>query len=277
MINLETFLPGITYKHIALLDNCSITFLQDLERKGIETKQLFTIYDCVVIPTWIKNEFVNSEQTEKYLQLLLSQGVQIKESNVTDFSDLIPSMKSERLILDLFIASSSLFSQIIKYLYKNVQKEDLLNLEDSHVWIKELYDNWPMTNGNRKKNAGEISITVLANILSIFYPNLKTITIFTHDKDTYDAHHKATEVLQHTNNELVQQTPIAFKSNDFLLKQLYSKGLIGKSMIESIRDTERSVMYNVIQADGSIVSFKKKITKEDFNNLLDNLDFSIIF
>lgn len=277
MINLETFLPGITYKHIALLDNCSITFLQDLERKGIKTKQLFTIYDCVIIPTWIKNEFVNSEQTEKYLQLLLSQGVQIKESNVTDFSDLIPSMKSEKLILDLFIASSSLFSQIIKYLYKNVQKEDLLSLEDSHVWIKELYDNWPMTNGNRKKNAGEISITVLANILSIFYPNLKTITIFTHDKDTYDAHHKATEVLQHTNNELVQQTPIAFKSNDFLLKQLYSKGLIGKSMIESIRDTERSVMYNVIQADGSIVSFKKKITKEDFNNLLDNLDFSIIF
>lgn len=277
MINLETFLPGITYKHIALLDNCSITFLQDLERKGIETKQLFTIYDCVVIPTWIKNEFANSEQTEKYLQLLLSQGVQIKESNVTDFSDLIPSMKSEKLILDLFIASSSLFSQIIKYLYKNVQKEDLLNLEDSHVWIKELYDNWPMTNGNRKKNAGEISITVLANILSIFYPNLKTITIFTHDKDTYDAHHKATEVLQHTNNELVQQTPIAFKSNDFLLKQLYSKGLIGKSMIESIRDTERSVIYNIIQADGSIVSFKKKITKEDFNNLLDNLDFSIIF
>ena len=277
MINLETFSIEITYKHIALLDNCSINFLQDLERKGIETKQLFTIYDCVVIPTWIKNEFSNSEQTEKYLQLLISQGIQIKESNETDFSDLIPSMKSEGLILDLFIASSSLFSQILKHLYKNVKKKDLLDLEDSHVWIKELYDNWPMTTEDKKKNAGEVSITVLANILSIFYPNLQTITIFSHDKDTYDAQNKASEVLQHTNNKLEQQVPIAFKSNDFLLKQLYSKGLIDKSMIEAMRDTERTVLYNVVQADGSIVSLKKKITKDDFSNLLDNPDFSIIF
>jgi len=48
-------------------------------------------------------------------------------------------------------------------------------------------------------------------------------------------------------------------------------------MIESIRDSERTVMYNVIQADGSIVSLKKKISKEEFSNLLDNPDFSIIF
>ena len=71
--------------------------------------------------------------------------------------------------------------------------------------------------------------------------------------------------------------PISFKTNDFLLKQLYSKGLIDKSMIESIRDTERTVLYNVVLADGSIVSLKKKISKEDFSNLLDNPDFSIIF
>ena len=83
--------------------------------------------------------------------------------------------------------------------------------------------------------------------------------------------------MQHANSKLEQQTPIAFKSNDFLLKQLYSMGLIDKSTIESIRDTERTVMYNVVQADGSIVSLKKKINKDDFNNLLDNPDFSIIF
>ena len=277
MIKLDTFSPDVTYKHIALLDNCSITFLQELERRGIETKQLFITYDCVVIPTWIKNEFVNSVQTEQYFQLLLDHGIPIKESNETDFSDLIPSIKSEGLILDLFIASSSLFTQIKTYLYKNVHKDDLLDLEDSHVWIKELYDNWPMTNGAQKKNAGEISLTVLANILSIFYPNLQTITIFTHDKDTYDAQHKASEVLQPLNNDLTLQTPISFKTNDFLLKQLYSKGLIDKSMIESIRDSERTLMYNVIQADGSIVSLKKKISKDEFSNLLDNPDFSIIF
>lgn len=70
------------------------------------------------------------------------------------FTDLIPSIKSEGIILDLFIASSSLFSQILKYLHKKVKKEYLLNLEDSQIWIKELYDNWPMISGNRKKNAG---------------------------------------------------------------------------------------------------------------------------
>lgn len=277
MINFESFTPEVTYKHIALLDNCSISFLQELERKGIDTKQLFAIYDCVVIPAWIKNEFVNSTMTDQYLQFLLDHGIPLKESNETSFSDLIPSIKSERLILDLFIASSSLFSQIKTYLYRNIKKEDLLDLEDSHIWIKELYDNWPMTNGDHKKNAGEVSITVLANILSIFYPNLQTITIFTHDKDTYDTNHEATEVIHHTNKELVQQTPITFKTNDFLLKQLYTKGLIKKSKIESIRDAERTVIYNVIQADGSIVSLEKKISKEEFSNLLDNPDFAIVF
>lgn len=70
---------------IALLYNCSISFFQDLERKGIETKQLFATYDCVVMPTWGKNEFMNSVLTEQYFQILLDKGIPIKESNETDF------------------------------------------------------------------------------------------------------------------------------------------------------------------------------------------------
>lgn len=52
---------------------------------------------------------------------------------------------------------------------------------------------------------------------------------------------------------------------------------IDKSMNESIRDTERNVLYNIIQADGYIVSIKKKINKDDFSNLLDNPNFLIVF
>ena len=278
MLSLGQFKLESSFKHIAILDNCSISFLQDLDRKGIATYRLFQTYDCVVIPSWIKNEFVGSAITEQYLQSLIANGVLLLEANEIDYADLIPSIKAERMILDLFFAGSNLFSQVLAYLHKNVKKYDPLDLDDSHEWINALYDNWPMTNGSIKKNAGEVSITILANILSLFYPKLETITVFAQDRDTFAAHNKAVEIIQSCYGHIpMQNTPVSFKSNDFLFKQLYSAGLIDKSTIGLIRDSERTVMYSITQSDGSIVSLNRKISKDDFNSLLDSPGFSIVF
>ena len=219
----------------------------------------------------VKNEFVGSAMTEQYLQSLIANGVLLLEANEIDYSDLIPSIKAERMILDLFIAGSNLFSQVLAYLYKNVKKYDPLDLDDSHEWINALYDNWPMTNGSIKKNAGEVSITILANILSLFYPKLKTITVFAQDRDTFAAHNKAVGIIQSCYGHIpMQNTPVSFKSNDFLFKQLYSAGLIDKSTIGSIRDSERTVMYSITQSDGSIVSLNRKLASSKVRNFISH-------
>lgn len=43
----------------------------------------------------------------------------------------------------------------------------------------------------KKKNAGEVSITILSEIISWYYPETKTLTIYSQDGDTYDFQRKA--------------------------------------------------------------------------------------
>ncbi len=51
-------------------------------------------------------------------------------------------------------------------------------------WIEKLYNEWPIseemlsTGRTKKKNAGEVSITILAEIVSWYYPETKTLTVY---------------------------------------------------------------------------------------------------
>ena len=57
-------------------------------------------------------------------------------------------------------------------------------------WIKKLYDEWPISGSilpsgrQKKKNAGEVSITILAEMLSWYYSESEMITIHSQDNDT---------------------------------------------------------------------------------------------
>ena len=58
-------------------------------------------------------------------------------------------------------------------------------------WIAEMYEKWLMsetvTGSGRikKKNAGEISLTILAEVFSWYYPETEAITVFIQDRDSY--------------------------------------------------------------------------------------------
>lgn len=58
-------------------------------------------------------------------------------------------------------------------------------------WIVKMYHDWPMNDvctasgRAKRKNAGEISLTILAEIFSWYYPSAEMITIYTQDRDTF--------------------------------------------------------------------------------------------
>ena len=61
-------------------------------------------------------------------------------------------------------------SELMRFLRRKVKTEDLIDLPSAEEWMNRLYDEWPVcgktlpTGRVLKKNAGEISLTILAEI-----------------------------------------------------------------------------------------------------------------
>ena len=104
-------------------------------------------------------------------------------------------------------------------------------MEAYEEWIQRLYDEWPIseemlsTGRIKKKNAGEVSITILSEIISWYYPETKTLTVYSQDGDTYDFQRKAETDLRKLFAEKTS-VPISYKSNDAILCQLVREGKI---------------------------------------------------
>ncbi len=104
-----------------------------------------------------------------------------------------------------------------------------------------MYQNWPIsdpmtgTGRAKKKNAGEISLTILAEVISWYYPKIETITVFTQDRDSYhyqiNAHRKLKEVF-----DTRSPVTVSYKSNDFLLYQMYRCQMIDLEKIKNMRN-----------------------------------------
>ena len=66
--------------------------------------------------------------------------------------------------------------RIKSYLRRFVEKSDVLDMDAYKDQINKLYDEWPISGqvlslGRiKKKNAGEVSITILAEVVSWYYP-----------------------------------------------------------------------------------------------------------
>lgn len=63
---------------------------------------------------------------------------------------------------------------------------DVLDMDAYKDWMNKLYDEWPISSQMlpsgriKKKNAGEVSITILAEVVSWYYPETETLNyIFT--------------------------------------------------------------------------------------------------
>jgi len=122
----------------------------------------------------------------------------------------------------------------------------------------------------QKKNAGEVSISILAHILSYYFPNLESITLLTFDKDYYNCIDKAQDKFNKDNNFKNRDcASITFKSNDLILYELiknnyYTKDYI-KGIIDNIR-TPRTIKYSREKGDNS---FEYKSCNIDNSKLIN--------
>ena len=267
-------------RHIALLDTSSISFMQGLSEKGLQVEAILKDYDLILIPEWVLTEINDAPGRADYVQKLIDEEYPIyciEEGTYTDLAN-----GEEGNLYQIVLASTSRLARIRSYLRQYVGKADPLDMDAYRDWIKKLYDEWPipgetLSNGRiRKKNAGEVSITILAEIVSWYYPETKALTIYSQDGDTYEFQRKAEAELR---DVFATRTPVpvSYKSNDAILCQLVRNGNINIDNLGDYRKDVRKITYSKEQDDHSIVLVTELVDNALFAQLVSDKTVHIIF
>ena len=267
-------------RHIALLDTSSISFMQGLSEKGLQVEAILKDYDLILIPEWVLTEINDAPGRADYVQKLIDEEYPIyciEEGTYTELAN-----GEEGNLDQIGLASSSRLTRIRSYLRQYIGKADPLDMDAYRDWIKKLYDEWPipgetLSNGRiRKKNAGEVSITILAEIVSWYYPETKVLTIYSQDGDTYEFQRKAEAELR---DVFATRTPVpvSYKSNDAILCQLVRNGDINIDNLGDYRKDVRKITYSKEQDDHSIVLVTELVDNALFAQLVDDETVHIIF
>jgi hypothetical protein len=172
------------------------------------------------------------------------------------------------------------------------KQEDEVNPND---FIDNLYNNIliddkeSLTKSGRKKkkNAGEISICVLSHLIRYNYDHIRNITVFTFDSDCYDFIQESRDLL-YSNKKVISEddnifrgkrkVSITFKSNDFILKEMFDLGKDNNmTIIDKVRKNDRHIKYTHKKTDGSIEEIKECMNTDEFKEFIKKEDIHLIF
>lgn len=267
-------------KHIALLDTSSVSFMQGLDEKGIPSEDILKDYDLILIPEWVLVEVNDAEGRANYLQKLIELGYPIHSIAEEDYPNL--ANNEEGNLYQIVLASAYQIGRIKSYLRRFVEKADILDMDAYKNWINKLYDEWPiqgqmLSSGRiKKKNAGEISITILAEVVSWYYPETEASTIYSQDRDTYEFQCKAETSLREVFTSRMP-VPVSYKSNDAILCQLFRDGKISIENLGDYRKDIRKITYSKVQDDHSVILVTEVVDNDLFIDLVQDTSVHIIF
>ena len=118
-------------------------------------------------------------------------------------------------------AAVSRVSELMRFLRRKVKTEDLIDLPSAEEWMNRLYDEWPIHGRTQDTDAHK------------FQTNAERI--LTGNSEFTPA--------------LVSPISVAFKSNDFILCQMYREGALTLDAVRQLRRDDRKLTYTRQQAD----------------------------
>lgn len=273
-----TSIEGV--ENLAILDTSSISFLQNLQTKIVYAHNILRVYDLILIPNWVLIELSDAVGRVAYIESLIENGYPIKCIKEEAYCKLVNG--EEINLFEIIWASSSKLAKLRGYLRRYVLKEDKLEIEEYKKWINKLYENWPLSEEIylskriKKKNAGEVSITILSDIASWYYPNLKNITIYSQDRDTFEFQIESDKQLRRIFKNRIN-IPVAYKSNDGIIFQLARENRMEVSDIDKYRKDERRKTYTKFNVDCSTSLIEEMVDNEKFKYLINDKNANLIF
>ena len=279
MIRIEE-ITRIDKNHIAIMDTSSISFMQGLQNRGIRLDGILRDYELILIPGWVLTEIDDAPGRADFVQKLIDDGYPIYSIAEETYSEL--TGYEEGNLYQIVLASASMMVRVRSYLRRYIESTDTLDMEAYSEWIKKLYDEWPalgevLSNGRiKKKNAGEISITILSEIVSWYYPETEALTVYSQDSDAYKFHLEAEASIRKL---FASRTPVpvSYKSNDCILCQLFRDGEINEDDVLISRKDERKITYSKEQSDRSVFLTTEMVDNDSFIELIKNESVHIIF
>ena len=247
MLNIPEYKEYGGETKIALMDNSSLAFMHELSQRSYPSDGILSVYDLILIPKWVMEEIEDSTYRSTYVEQLQAQGYPIRWI---------------------------------------VKTEDLIDLPSAEEWMNRLYDEWPIhgrtlsTGRALKKNAGEISLTILAEVFAWYHDEVDSLTIYTQDTDAHEFQTNAERMLTGKSEftpALDSPISVAFKSNDFILCQMYREGALTLDEVRQLRRDDRKLTYTRQQADKSIICRKEVVTKDQFIDLIQDATVQILF
>ncbi len=266
-------------RHIALLDTSSISFMQSLKESGIIPDTVLADYDLVLIPNWVLTEIRDSEGRTDYVRTLIDAGYPIYSIAEETYSELADHQEGN--LYQIVLASTYQIGRLKSYLRRFVEKSDVLDMEAYKDWINKLYDEWPIpgpvlaSGRTKKKNAGEVSITILAEVVSWYYPETEVLTIYSQDSDTFELQRRAEVSLREIFISRIP-VPVSYKSNDAILCQLFREGKITLQEAVRCRKDMRRMTYSREQEDHSVVLVTEIVDNDSFVSLIQDSAVRII-
>lgn len=267
-------------KRIALLDNSTITFMLKLDDMGHNAESLLRDYDVIFIPGWVAEEVQDSEIRVKYVEKLVENDIPIRIIKENTYSHLMDG--EEVYLYQIVKATVSRLGVFLKYMRLYVEKEDLLDIEPYENWIQKMYDNWPLpvditiVGRTKKKNAGEISLTILSEVFSWHYPNTEVLTVYTQDSDAYAFQKQAEKELKKIFKDK-SPVSVTYRSNDSFMCELYRKHQLTLEEIKDIRKDARYVTYTLERTDKTATLETRKLDNVEFIKVIQDSSVRIIF
>lgn len=222
----------------------------------------------------------DAEGRVNYLKRLIELGYPICSIAEEDYSNL--TNNEEGNLYQIVLASTYQIGGIKSYLRRFVEKADVLDMDAYKDWINKLYDEWPIpgrrlsSGRTKKKNAGEVSITILAEVTSWYYPETETLTVYSQDSDTFEFQRKAEDNLRDIFTSRTP-VPVSYKSNDAILCQLFREGKISIGNLGDYRQDIRKVTYSKVQDDHSVILVTEVVDNDLFLDLVQDTSVHIVF
>jgi hypothetical protein len=288
--SLKSMLSNDSNIKICILDNNMIEVLTRTSSL-ITQDRIFNQYDIIIIPGWVYEEIRDSDVRVRYVNALRDvYNLKVYIIEEKDYSELVDFKEAD--LFYIFIYSCHLVTNLIGFINRNIintrapVNKIIEELPPYEEWMDKLYnegfESKVLANGRiQKKNAGEISICVLANILSIYYEKFENITIFSFDGDTYNFISKSEEkLLRDEKFTDCLLKPVTYKSNDVLIYEWLRQGLINEAGLESIVNRirqSRRVKYTKQAPDLSIEEHDEILDNDSFCQLILQGGLHIIF
>ena len=199
MLNIPEYKEYAGETKIALMDNSSLAFMHELSQRSYPSDRILGVYDLILIPKWVMEEIEDSTYRSTYVEQLQAQGYPIRWIDETKYGTFV---NDEDVNLYYIVeAAVSRVSELMRFLRRKVKTEDLIDLPSAEEWMNRLYDEWPIhgrtlsTGRVLKKNAGEISLTILAEVFAWYHDEVDSLTIYTQDTDAHEFQTNAERML----------------------------------------------------------------------------------